>query len=125
MGEYEVLKRSLRTLSPHLLYQRLCPLQAKWYSIGISFYIPFGDLNAIAQNHGRDCDRCLGAVLEKWTAMKCDASWENVIEMLTSNSLKEVRLAKEIKAEFEVCQESDYNYILKTLYSHDVTIVSN
>ena len=49
--------------------------------------------------------------------MKCDASWEDVIEMLTSNSLKEVRLAKEIKAEFEVCQESDYNlfYTVMTL----------
>ena len=74
----------------------------------MSFYIPFGDLNAIAENHGRDCDRCLGAVLEKWTAMKTDASWEDVIEMLTSNSLKEKRLAEEIKDEFKVCQENDY-----------------
>ena len=94
-----------RTHFPHLVYQRLSPLQAKWYSIGISFYIPFGDLNAIAQNHSRDCDRCLGAVLEKWTAMKSDASWEDVIKMLTSNSLKDNHLAKKIKDEFKVCGE--------------------
>ena len=40
--------------------------------------------------------------------MKSDASWEDVIEMLTSNSLKEKRLAEEIKDEFKVCQENDY-----------------
>ena len=93
-----------RTHFPHLVYQRLSPLQANWYSIGINFYIPFGDLNAIAQNH-RDSDRCLGAVLEKWTAMKSDASWEDVIKMLTSKSLQRNSLAKEIKAEFKVSGE--------------------
>ena len=40
--------------------------------------------------------------------MKSDASWENVIKMLTSNSLKEKRLAEEIKDEFKVCVGSGY-----------------
>ena len=89
-------------MSHKLLFQRLHSVRSKWYTIGIHLDVPPGDLNAIAQEHGKDCDRCLGEVLYNWERRECDITWENVIEMLISPGMKDVHLAKEIKQEFKV-----------------------
>ena len=77
-------------------------MRARWYTIGICLYIPPGDLDAIATDHSKESERCLSVVLDKWTKIKCHATWEDVIGMLMSPAMKEVNLADKIKQEFKV-----------------------
>ena len=86
-------------MSHKLLFERLHSVRSKWYTIGTYLDVSPGDLSAIAQEHGKDCDRCLGEVLYNWERRKSNITWEDVIEMLISPGMKEVRLAKEIQQE--------------------------
>ena len=89
-------------MSHKLLFQKLCSLRSKWHTIGICLDVSPGDLKAIAQEHSKDCDRCLSDVLDNWGRRKSNITWEHVIKMLISPNIKDVRLAKEIKQEFKV-----------------------
>lgn len=89
-------------MSHKLLFERLHSVRSKWYTIGIAIDVSPGDLSAIAQEHGKDCERCLSEVLYNWSRRKDRITWDDVIEMLISPSVNEVHLAKEIKKEFKV-----------------------
>lgn len=70
--------------------------------MGICLDICPGKLQAVAQEHHGNCERCLSEVLQLWTAIKPDANWEDVVEMLISPAMNEIAVAKKIKQEFRV-----------------------
>ena len=70
--------------------------------MGICLNINPGELEAIAQGHRDNCERCLSKVLQLWTKEKHDANWDDVIEMLVSPAMNEKALAKKIEKEFRV-----------------------
>ena len=70
--------------------------------MGICLDIHPRKLQAIAQEHRDNCERCLSEVLQLWTTIKPDANWEDVVEMLIRPAMNEIALAKEIKQEFKV-----------------------
>ena len=70
--------------------------------MGICLDIYPRKLQAIAQEHRDNCERCLSEVLQLWTMVKHDANWDDVIEMLISPAMNEIALAQKIKKEFRV-----------------------
>ena len=65
--------------------------------MGICLNIHHSDLDAIAQDHDKNCEVCLSKVLVAWLRVRPDAKWEDVIEVLKSRTMKEITLAKEIE----------------------------
>ena len=105
----------LHGVSHKQLFERLHSVRSKWYTIGIHLDVPPGDLNAMAQEHGKDCDRCLSEVLYNWERRKSNITWEDVIGMLISPAMKDVHLAKEIKQEFKVRLYLHFGSCMKVL----------
>ena len=83
--------------------------------MGICLDINPGELEAIAQEHRDNCERCLSKVLQLWTKEKHDANWDDVIEMLISPAINEKALTQKIKKEFRVYMKCRHynNYNIK------------
>ena len=99
------LIEGLPGISHALLFQRLYPLRAHWYTIGTCLHVSPGDLDAIRQECGTDCDMLLGKVLHNWERRKSDITWNDVIDMLIGPTMeaKGKRIAENIKRDFKVC----------------------
>ena len=83
-----------------LLYQKLFCVQHCWYSIGLGLGLLPSSLAAIEHKHGRDCERCIAELCEKWMNLKPSANWEDIVEVLENRSVNQRALASEIRNEF-------------------------
>ena len=81
----------------------------KWHDIGIELDIPFQTLNAIEADCPNNSAACLRKMLEEWLSTTSPApSWSALVEALSSEPVKEKRLAEEIRTQYCVdCDETD------------------
>ena len=73
----------------------------QWMNVGIKLRISFECLNSIDKQHHGDPMRCYAAVFSKWKSTGTLAyTWETIINVLESNLVKKIDLAKTIKKKY-------------------------
>ena len=90
----------------------LCHVQAavysihhKWYNIGLQLGIAFTALDAIKANQ-RTTDECLTEMLKQWlTRDSPPPSWSGLVEALSSEPVREERLARGLHAKYCATEE--------------------
>ena len=84
----------------------LFSVRDKWYDIGLELNIPFQTLNVIEKDNPNNCANCLRKMLMEWLSSSSpDPSWSGLVEALSSEPVREKRLAREIHSKY--CAASD------------------
>ena len=73
----------------------------QWMNVGIMLRISYERLNSIDNQHRGDPMRCYAAVFSEWEKIGTLAyTWETIINVLESNLVKKIDLAKTIKKKY-------------------------
>lgn len=76
-------------------------IRTRWFDFGIMLNIPYSDLEGIERSFSENPLRCFLSVFHQW---KCDPkksfTWATVIDILSSNTMNEEKLAEKIRKTF-------------------------
>ena len=73
----------------------------QWMNVGIKLGFSYEHLNSIDNQHRGDPMRCYAAVFSEWKSTGALAyTWETIINVLESNLVKKIDLAKTIKKKY-------------------------
>ena len=89
----------------HVVMEELNDAHAKWYDIGLQLCMNVGTLDGIQEQYD-DPSHCLRETLTTWLKTCPSPTWKNIVYVLRSSTIGEVRLAADLEQKYCSTQDS-------------------
>ena len=97
------------------LLSGLLPKASKWDLIGIQLGLSPDELDIIRANNSGDVEACLRKVLQKWYERSTNPRWEEIVAVLKSPALGEIRLAEDLEQTKSILPKPSKNSLINLL----------